>query len=758
MTNRIFTSAAQTLATASLIAMPTAAHAQTPPAAPAPVDQTAQAAGPGLDEIVVTAQRREQRLQDVPLTITAVSADTLSKAGVTTLRDVQNIVSGFTFSGQGTVAQPSIRGVSTLLSTSGSENPNALYIDGIYQATQAALGNELPDIERIEVLKGPQGTLFGRNATGGAIQIFTRAPSFKPTASFALDAGYYTGNGGSHSAERVSARAFVSGPIISDVVAASISGGYTYTPGYWTDDRTGNQSAPIRKVNGRAKLLIVPSDKVDITLGAYYVDNNESVPQTPVNGLSAAGAYPGAVVPTQPWHTAHEDDPLGADKALLKQYGFSAQVKVDTGFGTLTSLTGYNNTKALNPATSIAGAYGTLPCSFNFACLDYYFAVSNREISQELNFASEKMGILSFVTGLYYYNAKGATVGKIQNDLAPFAPPGTFPITVQQFAFQTKSYAAYGEATIQPSDPLSFILGLRFSHEPHEDVSTIPVSPVLQKTFNSLTPRVSARYELTNALNVYGTFSIGFKSGLTGASNNASVPQFAPVQPEKIYSYEAGVKYATAGLTFNGSFFYYDYRNKQEQTFTGLATIVTNTGPVRIFGFDFDTSAKLADHVTFRGTASWIPVAKYLDFPNASGSSTTRIPFDTTMPPFNCAPGGGCGSFEPIVFNASGLRLSRTPKVTASGTLTYDDGKFDASGTVSFSSSVFHDITGIIRQPAYAIFTAQAGYKIDGVRIGIYGRNIGNKAYIVNGLSSSAGFLAGYAPPREVGLSLGFNY
>ncbi|MDB5714445.1 MAG: TonB-dependent receptor [Sphingomonadales bacterium] len=755
MTNRMFTPVTQTLATVSMFAMATAAYAQTP--APAPAERATQNDGPGLDDIVVTAQRREQRLQDVPLTITAVSADTLSKAGVTTLRDVQNIVSGFTFSGQGTVAQPSIRGVSTLLSTSGSENPNALYIDGIYQATQAALGNELPDVERIEVLKGPQGTLFGRNATGGAIQIFTRAPSFTPTASVTVETGYYTGSGSSHSAERISTRAFVSGPIIGDVVAASISGGYTYSPGYWTNDQTGDQAAGFRKVNGRAKLLIEPTDKLSITLGAYYADNNESVPQTPINGLSAAAAYPGAVVPSQPWHTANEFDPRGSDKALLKQYGFSGQVKVDTGFGTITSLTGYNNTKALNPATSVHGAYGTLPCSFNFACLDYYFAVNNREFSQELNFASEKMGILSFVTGLYYYNAKGATVGQIQNDLAPFAP-GTFPLTVQQFAFKTKSYAAYGEATIQPSDPLSFIVGLRYSHEPHEDVSIIPASPVLKKTFNSLTPRFSARYELTPALNVYGTFSIGFKSGLTGASNNASVPQFAPVKPEKINSYEVGVKYATGALTFNGSFFYYDYKNKQEQTFTGLATIVTNTGPVRIYGFDFDTSARLANHVTFRGTASWIPVAKYLDFPNASGSSTTRIPFDTTMPPFNCAPGGGCGGFAPTVFDASGFRLSRTPKVTASGTLTYDDGKFDASGTVSYSSSVFHDITGIVRQSAYAIFTAQAGYKIDGVRLGIYGRNLGNKAYIVNGLSSSAGFLAGYAPPREVGLSLGFNY
>ncbi|MDO7842875.1 TonB-dependent receptor [Sphingomonas immobilis] len=753
------------LATVSTLAVASGAWAQdqaaTQPQAPPTALQSASAAitpdAPGLNDIIVMAQRREQRLSDVPLTISAVSSDTLEKAGVTTLRDVQNLVSGFTFSGQGTVAQPSIRGVSTLLSTSGSENPNALYIDGIYQATQAALGNELPDIDHIEVLKGPQGTLFGRNATGGAIQIFTRAPSFDPHADFTVEGGYYTGDGGSDSAPRVNVRAFVSGPLIGDTVAASLSAGYLYTPGYLHNDATGQNDGLTRKINFRGKLLIKPSDTVEITLGGYYVDNNQLIEQTVVNGLSAAAAYPGAIVPSQPWHTAYETDPRGSNTALLTQYGFSATVKIDMDVGTLTSLTGYNNTNALNPGTSIHNAVGTLPCSLNFACLDYYFSVKNREISQEFNFASRNFGILSFVAGLYYYNAEGATEGQIQNNLAAIAP-ASFPIPVQRFKFKTTSYAAYGEATLRLTDALTIIGGLRFNHEPHEDQSIIPPSPVLSKTFDSLTPRASIRYEITPALSVYGTFSIGFKSGLTGASNNASVPQFAPAAPEKIYSYEAGVKYATSGITFNGSFFYYDYQNKQEQTFTGLATIVTNTGPVRIYGFDFDASAKLAKPLTLRATASWIPVAKYLDFKNASGSSTTRIPFDPTQPPFNCAPGGGCGGFLPVVFDASGRRLSRTPEFTASATLTYDDGRFDASGTLSYSSSVFHDITGIINQPAYVTANATIGYSFDKARIGVYARNVTNKAYYVNGLASSAGFLAGYAPPREVGLSLNFKY
>ena len=733
-----------------------------PAAEAGPVAAAPSAEPAALDEIVVTAQRRSELLQNVPLTITALSSTDVAKAGVTSLRDIQNVVSGFTFGGQGTVSQPSIRGVSTLLSAAGSENPNALYIDGIYQATAAVLNNELPDLERVEVLKGPQGTLFGRNATGGAIQVFTRQPSFTPTASVTLDGSYYTGSGSSRAAPRGNARAFVSGPIIPDLLAASISGGYSYTDGFFTNDADGTRIGTIRKANGRAKLLFTPGTSTQITLGAYYVKNVEpgDLYETPYQGLTAASAYPGSVVSTRPWHTAFNTDPTAEVTATLRQYGFSGRAVVDFDFGTLTSLTGYNNTVTNNPATSVHNAQGTLPCLFNFACLDYAFLIKNREISQEFDFSSRNFGIFNFVTGLFYYNAKGSTLGRIQGALQPFAPT-TFPLTVQANSVKTEAYAAFGEVNIKPTDTLTVTLGLRQNHEPHKDRSFAPLTPFIKKTFDSTTPRASVRFDVTKSLNVYGTFSIGYKSGLTGATNVGSVPPFASVAPEKLYAYEAGVKYATGALTFNGSFFYYNYKNKQEQTFTGTSTIIKNTGPVRIYGFDFDANARLTRELNLRGSLSYIPVAEYRDFPDASGQSTARIPFVpvTAATPFGCAAGGGCGSFLPLLFDASGMRLSRSPKVTANGTLSYATTAFDASTTVSYSSAVLHDITGTIRQPAYVTVAAQIGYRLeDGLRVGIFGRNLTNKAYIVNGLTSSAGFAVGYAPPRELGVSVNYTF
>lgn len=736
--------------------------------APAPVApaQAATSNGPGLDEIVVTAQRRSERLQDVPLTISEVSRNDLAKGGVTTLKDLQNIVSGFTFGGQGSVAQPSIRGVSTLLSAAGSENPNALYVDGIYMATQAVLGVELPDVDRVEILKGPQGTLFGRNATGGAIEVFTRNPSFTPAASINIEPSYYTGSGGSHDSARINARAFVSMPIIDNLLAASISGGYSYTQGYQVNDATKSSDGENIKSNIRGKLLITPADNLKITLSGFNIDDSGDgeLLQTPWHGLSAASVYPGSVVSTKPWHTAYDTGAPQMQNAILKQHGFASRIEAVFDIGTFTSLTGYTKTFTNNPATSIHGAQGTLPCLLNFACLDFSFAIKNREISQEFNFSSNKIGILSFIGGLYYYNAKGSTLGQIQKTLAAISP--YFPLTVQNTNFETTAYAAYGEATIKPTEALSLVLGLRQSHEPHKDSSIVPYSGVISKTFNSTTPRASIRYEVTPRFNVYGTFSIGYKSGLTGATNIASNPPFAFVAPEKLYAYEVGMKYASHNISANLSGFYYNYKDKQEQTFLGTSTVIKNTGPVLIYGLDFDARARISAAWNVSGTLSYIPVAKYRNFPDASGQSTVRIPFNPAFPPFNCSPGGACGGFYPgamnmvsPTFDASGERLTRTPKVSASATVSYASGPFDASATVSYSSKIYEDLSHEIYQSSYATLTAQLGYKIDErFRVGVFGRNLTNKAYISNALTSSAGFSVGYAPPREIGMSFGFNY
>ena len=713
----------------------------------------------GLDEIVVTAQRRKERLQDVPITVSALSDSELANAGVYGVRDLQNLVPGFLFSQFGTNPQPAIRGVSTTLSDVGAENPVALYIDGVYHGPATILLNEFNDVERVEVSKGPQGTLFGRNATGGAVQIFTKEPSFTPRVDFSFDQGYYTGSGDSHTAPHEKAQVFVSGPIVPGVVAASLSGGYSWTSGFFTNALTGDSEGKIWKGGLRGKLLITPTDGLKIMLEGYYIKNNESglITYSAVNGLSAGSQYPGALVASKPWTTLEGDD---VTRYLVTMYGESAKVEVETPVGLFSSLTAFNYFRQPISNQSLSATTNSPACFQSLACLNYNTITITKEVSQEFNFASRDFGMFRFTSGLYYYKGWGLVTGYIQQN-----QPNLFPVgglLAQNDSVDNSSYAVYSEGTFKATDDLSIILGARYTIEPTEGKLLLPGAfHEGKQRFNSATPRVSLIYKLTPSLNAYFTYSQGFKSGNAGANNAAAPIPFTPVKPEKLSAYEAGLKFAASDLTANVAAYYYDYTNKQEQVFFGTSYFFSNTGPVVIYGLDADTTFRLNHQFSVRGGLSWIPTAKYKDFPNASGQGTTTVPF----PPGGvCPPFGGCGQFESVVFDATGKRLIRTPKWSASTTLSYENeiggGLFDASATMSYTTSAGLELTNTVSQGAYASLAAQAGYKFrdTNLRLGLFGRNLTNKAYLTGQLVSASGFLGNYEPPREIGISVNYSH
>jgi iron complex outermembrane recepter protein len=701
-----------------------------------------------LDEVVVTAQRREERLKDVPLTVVAMSEDQLEKAGVTNIFDLQNVVSGLTYSGVGNSTQPAIRGLSTMVSTNGSENPNALYVDGVYYATNQLLGANLPDVARIEVLKGPQGTLFGRNSVGGAIRIFTKNPTFKPTGDFTVDAGYYTGNGTSRSNPHGAFRGFISVPLVDNTLAVSLSGGYDKTNGFMTNDITGDKYGKIERSNARTKLLWQATDNIKAIVSAYYLKHDDEGLQsaTPLNGQVVSSFRTDAalaIIPSLPYHSAYDSGLTDINVATVKNYGFGANVQFDLdNMGTLTSITDWNSNKIVN-LTTFTHSKNAPACVTSFACVDYSYFFSLKAFSQEFNFVSEKFGMFRTTAGLFYYHQDSTTDAYLQ---ASTIPGGN---RLKSEEFKIDSSAVYGEVEITPTEQLTFIVGGRYTREPHDDSARTTVTVGKKETFTSFIPRVTAKYAFMPQLNVYATYSVGEKSGLSGIANTASVPQYAPVDPEKNHAYELGMKYASTGFTFNLSGFYYDYKNKQEQGFTGTSVFLLNSGPVKIQGFDADSSIRLTRDFTFRANASWVPTAEYKDFPHAAGYTLDRNP---------------SGSFRQVDQNASGLRLVKAPELTANGTLEFahemGKGTLDASASLSYSSTVYHDIFHVMKQSPYTTLNAQTGYKFDnsGLRVSVFGRNITNKAYIANGFSSGQGYTVAYARPREVGVSVNYSY
>src|ERR1700722_13402497 len=313
------------------------AEAQAQSATTAPAATANQPIG-SLEEVTLTTQKRSERLQDVPVTITALSADYLAKTGVERMSDLPTAVSGLLWSNQGAWIEPNIRGVYTNVAAIGSGSPIAIYLDGIYQPSQSGTIFNLPDVRDVEVLKGPQGTLFGRNATGGAIVINTRDPSFTPTGDINVSAGAYAGSS-VQTAGHYNVNGYVSGPLISDTLAGGLSAWYDTTNGFTTDDVDGSRQGKIQSSVVRGKMLWKPSDSLQILGTAFYSQNEDQVGEeaVPQNGVTAASLYPGSILPSsQPWHFTFQGAVPGAWGNIK---GASLKATMEFSAGTLTPFT-----------------------------------------------------------------------------------------------------------------------------------------------------------------------------------------------------------------------------------------------------------------------------------------------------------------------------------------------------------------------------------------------------------------------------------
>lgn len=243
-------------------------------------------------EIVVTAQRREQKLRDVPISVTAPSARAIEQSGVSTGLSLGQITPGLNFQGNCSTIQPAIRRVTSTGSNPGDAANVAIYVNGVYQPAQFSNFLELVDIQSVEVPKGPQGTLFGRNATGGAITVTTRKPTFDTTALFRVGYARF---------DEVNAQGFVSGEL-SDKVAVSLAATYRADDGFRRDLITGARLAKTQIFSTRGKVFAKLSDEFTALLSADYTDSksNTTFAGQPLNGNTAGASTPGLVLGIQP--------------------------------------------------------------------------------------------------------------------------------------------------------------------------------------------------------------------------------------------------------------------------------------------------------------------------------------------------------------------------------------------------------------------------------------------------------------------------
>lgn len=694
-------------------------------------------------EIIVTAQRRSENLRDVPLSISAISSTRLQDSGVSDTLALTRITPGLQIDRVGSNTLPALRGVTTQLTAPGSDSNVAIYLDGVYQPSLGANTFDLPDVERIEVLKGPQGTLFGRNATGGAIQIFTRKPEFEWGGKIIASYGNY---------DDKNVSGFVTGPIVNDLIAVSGTGSFRQNDGYFTDLRTGERIGGLNSKLVRSKLLITPMDTVSVELAGFYLERHDSSISygSVLNGNTIARFDPDAVIPIRP-RDAASNNPL---RRSNWNYGFSGKVDVDLDFGKITSITAYGRFKAQG---NTDGDYSYQP---NGGDVFYDSHSTEHSFTQEVSLASSLSGPLNFVVGAFYVNGDGSW-----DPLNVTSPTTRVAIYGTQ---DIEAAAGFGELYYDVTDRLSLIGGLRYSWEKRslESAATgigLPEPDLVfrgEKSWNSLTPRVSVKYKVATDANLYFTYSQGFKSGVyntTALRLNADGSQ-PLVDPEKIRAYELGYKARLApGINFSLAGYHYDYKDVQVNAFQNVngtpLSIAQNAASARINGAEFELNAQLGSHWDVQLGGAWLD-AEYKKFPDAS----VAVPrTDANGVPTNT---GNVSTPQDV----SGKKMIRAPEFTVTGSVTYSQdlagGSFRANTSTYYSSRIYYTFDNRVSQSPYATVDARVSWSPhdSGLTIAAFGRNLTGTDYFQGVFITELSDAVTYAPPRTYGVEATFEF
>ena len=717
------------------VAQEAAAQEQPAPAAPA-----AQAQPDGVDDIIVTAQRRSENLQKVPIVVTAVTGTQLVTAGVTSLTTLSLVVPGLNArTSGGGVFQPSIRGIGT--SSNVVENPVALYIDGVYLPNQNESNRELPDVEQIAVLKGPQGTLFGRNSTGGVIQITTRRPTqdFSAEVTAGID-NYATLRSG----------AYVSGGLAQDV-AASFSVDYaTQGKGWGKNLITSNDTFRLaHSLSMRAKLLFEPGPNSSIMVIGDYMDRKQyTYSFVPYPGTSFIQALPG---PENKQDTYSPIDPYAA----FKGGGVSVTAEQKFAFAKLTSITAYrrgssnylfDDAPTGNPIFYVGVSPGNQP---------------NKSFSQEVQLSSLNSGSFKYTTGVFYFYNLNSNL-PIYRDFFPafyhavVGPPTANQTTLTYGSEKTVSVAPFGQVDIDVFHNTTLTLGGRFTYEKRTltghallnhyngTTVTVPYTPA-PLTIKKPTWRIALDHQITPDILGYVSYNRGIKSGGFNILNPAN-PAYLP---ERLDDYEAGFKSELFDrhLRLNIGGFYYNYSNLQVTQFVGLAQTIVNGAKARLYGADADFTARLTSDLSVNGGVE-LESARFTSYPNAVGS----IPKAT-------------GGATLIVVDASGNRIPQSQKFVGTLAVDYERklsfGTLHANVTGNYNGSYKFEADNFLTQGAYTILNSSLGWKSTNghTSVSIWGRNLLNAIVLNNGTSQAIGYPVSYGQaPRTFGVTGKLNF
>ncbi len=676
------------------------------------------AANATVEEIVVTAQKRAERLQDVPIAIGAISASQAAAKGINDISSIQAAIPGLVINHTANEGNIFVRGVGTNLFGPASEQTVAVYVDNIYYPSPEANLFTFNNIERIEVLKGPQGTLFGRNTTGGVVHIITREPSDQLRVEASLGYANY---------DTISASAYLGGPL-SDTVSADVAANYSNQGKGWGRNLNTGQDNGIMADNNyavRTKLKFGPTGPTTVLLAFDYSHSLSRYSYQLVPGVIGAdgvSTYPGEYNSTTGLR----------DLERLNTGGGSLQIEQGLGDLKLVSITSYrrSNVRYLldQDDTPAIVADLSLPSKAH-------------NWSQEVQLHGASTAPIKWVLGGFFFDSVAA--------YTPFDVD--YGVVVLADKQKTQSFAGFGQATAEIFPDTNLTGGLRYTYERQKLIvdnfavggAVIPL-PNDRQTFSKLTWRAALDHHFTTDVLGYVSYNRGFKSG----GFNLLAPTDAPFKPEVLDAYEAGFKteWFDRRLRFNIAAFLYEYKNIQV-TIPQLGSIVTrNAARARIKGLEATLQARPVSNLNLDASISLLD-GKYTSYPNApavgpNGESTDAF-----------------GNI--LTIDAKGNRTISTPKFTASIGGDYGVqtkiGEFRLAVNAAYNDGYFFYADNRLTQPSFWLVNASLNWALPGDHFDaqLWVKNLTDVTYYA-GRSEQAGLgdAQRQAAPRTYGLTL----
>jgi iron complex outermembrane receptor protein len=709
----------------------------------------------GIQEILVTAQRKAESEQKVPISISEFSGADLTKLSITTTDQLQQVTPGFNFQSESGATQLTIRGVGTGYSGSGLEGSVALYVDGSYISSQIGATDTLLDIKQIQVLKGPQGALYGRNATGGTVLIDTNDPS---TSEFSGNVKVGYGN-----LSWVRTDSVVNLPV-NDTLAFRFAGQFNRRDGYVENVLDDNDVYGQNDYTFRGKVLFAPIDGLTIVGKLEYGRDTFGQPRSNIASGTVCSYCIPLGIPTPPgFYTTNETPPgtelayLGKTASLLtdgndRQRVLDAGLNISYDFGNLKlkSVTGLRRVRQFGLMDDQDA--GPLPSLFVFSLNSHYDS-----INEDIQLGSAFSGPVNFTVGTnYQHDGNDFTNGLAGTDFGPLQ-------TITDSRDRTKSYSVFGEVYYQFLSPFTLTVGGRYTddqrwHAFTNNADAVVVfgqtSAVQTVSYNSFTPRVVLSYDAGIA-NYYASYNEGFKAG---GFNSPSYDAAPPVKPEKIKAYELGAKYSLLDkrIRLDLAVFHYDWSNLQVAIINSAdgGLLQQNAASAKADGFESSVNFAVTRALSFSLSGLYLN-SRYSSFPDAS----VFVPSSLITP-------GTYGQVS-AAENVSGDPTPNAPKLSGTAGTSY---RFNLSGTgwtadlnASVSYKDHYDMqpgaggpADLVRQHAYQTTSANIVFENakDDFEFTLWVDNATQTHYYTNIVATVDGAYGTQALPRTYGFSI----